>query len=330
MIAQLNPTYIKTRPNKAISRLLSYVLFEGRPLTTKGQWINPIVLSLFELEKRLPQLKTVEKPIFIVGTGRSGSTILGVVLSMHEDVGFLNEPKALWHSIYPEEDLVGTYSRGAAKYRLEAEDVTEKIARSARKLYGAYLTAVASSRVVDKYPEAIFRIPFILKIFPDAKFIFLVRNGWDTCHSIDRWSKRLGVEVKAETHDWWGVNNRKWNLLVDLLVATDPKLKEILPEIKNCDRHSDMAALEWIVTMQEGLRLLKEYPESIYMLRYEDLVTTPESTLTKLLEFAELPRDRKFFDYATQILSPPAEKKPFLLNSAIRPFFDETMALLGY
>ena len=330
MVAQLDSLYIKTRPHKAISRLLSYALFEGRPLTTKGQWINPIVLSLFSLEKRLPQLKKVEKPIFIIGTGRSGTTILGVVLSMHKDVGFLNEPKALWHSIYPEEDLVGSYSRGAARYRLGAEDVTEEISQTAHRLFGAYLTAVASKRVVDKYPELIFRLPFVLKIFPDAKFIFLVRNGWDTCSSIDRWSQRLGMEVEEETHDWWGVNNRKWNLLVDQLVATDPKLKEIAPEIKNCDRHADMAALEWIVTMEEGLRLMQQYPDIIHILRYEDLVSTPESSLTKVLEFAELPSDRQFFDYACQTLSPPVEKKPFPLNPAIRPFFEETMNNLGY
>ena len=36
MIAQINPNYIKTRPMKALTRLMSYALFEGRPVTTKG------------------------------------------------------------------------------------------------------------------------------------------------------------------------------------------------------------------------------------------------------------------------------------------------------
>ena len=83
MVAQIDRLYIRTSPRKALVRILSYALFEGRPLTTKGQWINPLVLTLFSIQKRLPQLKQVRKPIFIVCTGRSGTTILCTLLSMH-------------------------------------------------------------------------------------------------------------------------------------------------------------------------------------------------------------------------------------------------------
>ena len=165
MVAQVDMTYIKLRPSKLYSRLISYALFEGRPLTTRGRWINPILFTLFSLQKRLPQFKKVEKPIFILGTGRSGTTILGLVLSMHRDVGFLNEPKAIWHSIYPYEDVIGSYSRGAAYYRLTESNVDASIKRNAHRIFGTYLTSVFSHRVVDKYPELIFRASFIKAIF---------------------------------------------------------------------------------------------------------------------------------------------------------------------
>jgi hypothetical protein len=318
------------RPIKAVSRLVSYALFEGRPLTTKGRWINPIVFALFALEKRLPLLKKVKRPIFIVGTGRSGTTILGVVLSIHQDVGFLNEPKALWHAIYPNEDLIGSYSCGAARYRLGAEDVTDEISHSAHRLFGAYLTAVASKRVVDKYPELIFRASFIKAIFPDAGFVFLVRNGWDTCQSIKGWSKRFGIQTNDEIHDWWGVNHRKWHLLVNQLVATNPDFKGIVEAVRNLECQTDMAAVEWIVTMREGLRLMREWPDSVHMLHYEELTSHPDKSLVKVLEFCELPTDRAVFDYACQILSPAPSHKSFDLHPAIRPLFEETMTALGY
>jgi Sulfotransferase family len=330
MIAQMDRVYIKTRPSKAVSRLISYALFEGRPLTTKGQWINPLVFSLFALEKRLPQLKPVKKPIFIVGTGRSGTTILGVVLSMHRDVGFLNEPKALWHTIYPDEDLAGNYTRKPARYRLGAEDVTDEARRSAHRLFGAYLAAVASKRVVDKYPELIFRTSFVQEIFPDARFIFIVRNGWDTCQSIETWSKRLGVQVKGEIHDWWGVNNRKWHLLVDQLVATDHQFTPLLQEIMTFDSHRDMAALEWILTMREGLSLVQECPGIVKMVSYEELTSNPESTLAQVLEFCDLPADEKLFSYARNILTSVVPRPACHLHPAIRPHFEETMKILGY
>ncbi|MGB5712996.1 MAG: sulfotransferase, partial [Waterburya sp.] len=302
MVAQLDNLYIKTRPTKALSRLIGYALFEGRPLTTKGQWINPLIFKFLAIAQSFPQLKKVEKPIFVIGTGRSGTTILGVVLSIHGQVGFLNEPKALWHTIYPEEDLIGSYSQGKARYRLGAEDVTDSVRDTAHRLFGAYLSAVASSRLVDKYPELIFRVPFVRQIFPDAKFIFLVRNGWDTCQSIDGWSKRLGTNVKDDTHDWWGLNNRKWHLLVEQIAAKNLALQNTIETIRGYSNHTEMATVEWILTMQEGLKLVEQFPESVYLLKYEELIAQPKNSLEQLLDFCELPQDAKMFDYASQTL----------------------------
>ena len=330
MVAQIDYLYLKTRPSKVISRLLSYALFEGRPVTTKGQWINPLISNLFSVAKNLPQLKKVEKPIFIIGTGRSGTTILGVVLSMHKDVGFLNEPKALWHKIYPQEDLVGSYSRGIAKYRLQEDDVTDEVYYTAHRLFGTYLTAVTSKRVVDKYPEQIFRIPFIKKIFPDAKFILLVRNGWDTCQSIQQWSERFGTQLKEENHDWWGVDDRKWRLLVSQLVQNDPELGQFTSTIESFEDHVDRSAVEWILTMRESLRWLKELPDSICRVSYESLVTNPRTTLESILNFCELPHDQTMFDYACQTLHPVSAKKRLPLNPLIISPFEATMTALGY
>lgn len=245
MVAQIDIKYIKTSYVQTIKRLVSYGLFEGRPLTTKGQWINPLIFTHFGIEKKLPQLKKVEKPIFIVGTGRSGTTILGVLLSMHKQVGFLNEPKALWHSIYPHEDIIGNYSRSKAKYRLTAEDADPRTIKNAHKLFGAYSRILGVERVVDKYPELIFRIPFVREIFPDAKFIFLIRSGWETCHSINSWSQRLGETKNDETHDWWGANDRKWKIMLEELIRPSPLFADCYEEIKNFGSHSDRASVEW-------------------------------------------------------------------------------------
>lgn len=330
MLAQLDPLYIKTRPTKLVSRLISYALFEGRPLTTKGRWINPFVFAAFAAEKRLPQIKRVEQPIFILGTGRSGTTILGIVLSMHRDVGFLNEPKALWHSVYPYEDIIGNYASGPANYRLSEADASGEVKRNARRLFGAYLAATGSKRVVDKYPEMIFRVPFLRAIFPDARFVFLVRNGWDTCHSITKWSERLGVKSSGEVHDWWGVDNRKWNLLVEQLIPGFPCFKGRIDEIRKIKNHSDMSALEWVITMKEGLRLLQEYPKDVYMARYEDFASDTDKAMGRLLDFCSLPPDGKLMSYARETLRKVEAKKPFKLHPTIEPVFIETMAALGY
>ncbi|ORJ58773.1 sulfotransferase family protein [Geothermobacter hydrogeniphilus] len=330
MVAQIDSRYIKIRPTKLVSRLVSYALFEGRPVTTRGQWINPLLFALFSVEKRLPQLKKVKRPLFILGTGRSGTTILGVVLSMHREVGFLNEPKAMWHAIYPHEDVIGSYSCGPARYRLDSADVDAVVQRNANRLFGAYLASVFSNRLVDKYPELIFRVPFVRKIFPDAQFIFLVRNGWDTCSSIDRWSDRCGEQKNGEVHDWWGVNQRKWKLMLKELIEPDSYFADIREVAASFERHTDMAVLEWVVTMREGMRRLRENGDCILMVRYEDLVGSPRRTMLGIAEFAGFDEDEVWLRYGESVLHPASRHAAFEMHPALRPLFDETMQALGY
>ena len=324
MIAQVDTQYIKTRPSRLWSRLLGYAFFEGRPLTTNGQWINPLLFCLFALQKKLPVLREPKAPVFILGTGRSGTTILGLVLSMHRDVGFLNEPKAIWAALRNDEDLIGSYHRGSAHYRLGSSDATPDLCQSAHRIYGAYLRISMTRRIVDKYPELIFRVPFVRQIFPDAKFLFLSRNGWDTCASIDRWSKRLGVQNDGEIHDWWGVNRRKWDCLVEQIVVEHADLAvhaEALSELKD---HRAMAATEWIVTMREGMRVLDEHPDLVFHVPYEVLCADPSEMCSRIAGFTDLAQDDVFLEYAGSVLSAASAKQKFDLPDFLEAPFHQT------
>lgn len=327
MLAQLDSLYIKTRPFKALVRLISYALFEGRPLTTRGRWINPLVFALFKLEKHLPQLKKVDRPIFVLGMGRSGTTVFGKVLSMHRDVGLLNEPKALWHSVHPGEDVIGNYTMDAARFRLPESEATAEVKKNAHRFYGAYLAVTGISRVVDKYMDVVFRVPFIKAIFPDALFVVLVRSGWDVCRSIEGWSRRFGSATSA---DWWGRDRRKWNYIVDELVAGDEAFDGLVEEIRSFESQRDMAAVEWIVSMRESLKVIREYPDSTRMIKYEDMTENPTGVLKTMCDFCGLSRDEKFLRYGESVISQVPPKEPFDIHPSIRQLFEETMASMGY
>ena len=303
---------------------------QGRFLTTGYRWLNPFILTQLRLSQRLPQLKSVVKPIFVIGTGRSGSTILGKVLSMHRDIGFLNEPKAMWYTLDAREDVNGHFQRGVGQYRFDTAVATAKTRQAAHRLFGFYLTLTGSKRVLDKNPEIVFRLPFVRTIFPDAKFIFLVRNGWDTIHSITTWSKTNGRQVDDERQDWWGVEQRKWHLMVEQLVSTEPLLSQMQTEVGALSREEAMAAVEWIVTMQEGIRALQTMPEHIYCLHYEALTQEPRSTALALQTFCELPHDEIFLKYAVQALTPNIPKEPITLAPILQKAFVETMVKLNY
>ncbi|PKO87646.1 MAG: sulfotransferase [Betaproteobacteria bacterium HGW-Betaproteobacteria-10] len=326
MVAQIDRHYFATRPLRLWSRLLAYGLFEGRPLTTRGRWINPLIFAHCRLSALMPQMKRVNAPIFILGTGRSGTTILGVVLSMHRDIGFLNEPKALWHAAHGGEDLIGSYDRGEARYRLGGDDASVEVQRKMHHSFGLYLRLSGARRLLDKYPELIFRVPFVREIFPDARFLFLSRDGWDTCGSIGQWSQRLGTEVSGERHDWWGADRRKWRLLVEQIVPEHADLAPYAMTLDALDDQRAMAALEWIVSTREGLRLASEDPTKVLHVPYEDLCQDPELVARQIETFASLPDDPVFRRYATEKLAAPRSHSQFdLPHWLLRPF-EQTQA----
>lgn len=325
MVAQIDKTYIQQRPGKIWTRLTAYALFEGRPLTTRGQFINPALQKLYSLLSRLPVLKPVEKPVFIIGTGRSGTTVLGKVLSIHRDVGFLNEPKILWNSAFENEDLIGSYSQNPPKVRMSDQDVTPDASRVLHRLHGAYLRLSGAGRLVDKYPELVFRTKCVLGLYPDAKFVFISRNGWDTAASIKHWSERLGTTEQGETHDWWGRDDRKWLTLVDQLVASHDGLRDHLNDIRKVQDHTLRAAIEWVLSMQEGLRLQSELPAHTFLhVEYEALCAQPAQQIARILEFSGLSQDQVCLTYADTILKPVRPYQQDMWPDWFAPIFQDT------
>ena len=330
MVAQIDKDYVSRSLRKTWIRLVSYSLFEGRPLTTRGRWINPGVLLLARLIGNRAQSRSVTAPLYILGQGRSGSTVLGLVLSMHREIAFLNEPKAVWHSAYPYEDLAGNFTDQPAKYALNSEDATYDVQRRLHNLYGAYLKISGMQRVLDKYPELLFRVPFVITIFPDARFLLLFRNGWDVCHSIDNWSR---VHANADSNvleDWWGKNDRKWHFLVDQLVIREADLRNHASELRTLDRQLDRAALEWILTMREIRRVHTRYTDRTLLVSYESLVNTPRKILSEIMEFCALPLDENVLDFADDRLRESSSHKKFDLPEVLIDPFNSMLHDFGY
>lgn len=330
MVAQIDKTYVDYGLSRTLRRVISYTLFEGRPLTTKGRWFNPVVFASLRALARLPGQPMVKQPIFITGLGRSGTTILGILLSLHHRVGYLNEPKAIWHLLDQRQDLNANYSSQGGIYRLRAEEVTPHLRRKAHRMFSRYLALTGSDRLVDKYPELIFRIDYIRAIFPDAKCIFITRNGADAVPSVVQWSTRLGVKSGENIDDWWGRNDVKWNYLREQLILSDPAYQKVWTLATADLDHTNRAALEWIVTMREGLEQQRRYPETVIRVAYEALLQDPANELVRLQQQCGLIPDPAVVDYAQKRLyDNPAKKMPSLLPM-IGEMFIETMGQLGY
>jgi hypothetical protein len=196
--------------------------------------------------------------------------------------------------------------------------------------YGAFLRLTRSRRVLDKYPELVFRVGLVRALFPDARFLLLVRAGADTCRSVAAWSVRHRTRHGGETHDWWGAERRKFRALVEQGAAREPDLAGARAELLALERQEDMAALEWILAMRSGLAAAERHPEHVLVVRYEELVARPRETVARGLDFAALARDERVLAYAERSAVPRAPAAPLELAPVLERPFESTSARLHF
>ena len=131
-------------------------------------------------------------PFFIVGSARSGTTLLRLMLNAHHEVAVPPESRFVVE-LYKGSDTVGTSQflialAGHKRFQawdLPIEAVREELGPSPtteyadvmRAAYRAYARVHGKVRWGDKTPRYVEHLPLLAKLFPDARFIHLVRDG---------------------------------------------------------------------------------------------------------------------------------------------------------
>lgn len=121
-----------------------------------------------------PRAYALDRPIFIVGCSRSGTTVLVDMFKCHCDLAQWSEAGEVADPNYlaPNRSHVRT-----------AEDATSWHARRMRLLFGLYARLSGKRHFVNKHPENSLRLPYLKRIFPDAKFVHVIRDDRATAYS---------------------------------------------------------------------------------------------------------------------------------------------------
>lgn len=204
--------------------------------------------------------ENVKRPIFVVGHSRSGSTLLATLLGRHSRILALPEThffggsysgfflRRFWsyRSIgsllrFTVDDNIRLRDLGLHKESIKSSLISQPDINSKSILDCIFSSCLKSSKkqlVLEKTPYHIEHVDRILKWYPEARIICIVRDGRDAIDS----------QILAPwTH-------------------SSPK------------RH----ALYWAWCVKRSIKLQRKYPESVTIVRYEDLVMDPSSTLRKL------------------------------------------------
>jgi hypothetical protein len=236
-------------------------------------------------------------PIFIIGTGRCGSTAFHDLLTLHPDVTWLSD----WNNRFPDRpELNRTVLRchsipGARRllrhhwhpveayrfwdyyypgFSMPFRDLTAEDAMPAAT---ARLQAAAAACVSPRRPHLLSKITgwprlgFLNAVYPNARFISVIRDGRATAGSLLRvkfWAGWRGPE------GWgWGplspAQNERWKSYGQSFVA--------------------LAALQWEILMQAYERAKQLIPPSrLLEIRYEQLCADPLGVTRHAAQFAEL------------------------------------------
>lgn len=208
-----------------------------------------------------------QRPIFIVGCPRSGTTLLQLMLHAHPAIAIPPENRFLLEMYDNREQFGDLRERGNRRkvaqfivrrrrsklrdFGLDPDQTLRRIVReaptvgaAAEVVFRSYAERFGKRRWGDKRPAYIQRLDVVLRLFPDAQIIHIVRDGRDCVSSLKRMP-------------WW--------------------------------EGGSMSAIRiWRAAIIKGRRARARLPEHAYIeVRYEDLVTNPDVELRRLCAFLD-------------------------------------------
>jgi protein-tyrosine sulfotransferase len=213
---------------------------------SKDSFYLKIMPLLVSLSNMLPKRNKVysnneiqsQNPFFIIGSGRNGSTLLGSMLNMNPAIAVVPEQFALSYSIIRYklfnyrswaalvDDIVSLFESashwktdlGFLKKELKSLSKSQQSLRSLIDLiYTGYLNTAGDNYKVwgDKTPRNTIMLDYIYPVYPESKYIFLVRDGRDVVRSYIHGSERFfGRYNKLENAIWlWNNSISRWESL---------------------------------------------------------------------------------------------------------------------
>jgi hypothetical protein len=233
--------------------------------------LNPIKKLLGTTLKKAPWLGApfLKEPVFLIGSGRSGTTYLQHILELHPDIdGYPGEAEPLWHvATYPYHEK----QPPVPPIWLDPETFTNFSVQNwpsawkytIKGMFGSHFLFSHKHIFLQKTVMNNFMLEEMLHMYPKAKFIYLIRNGWSVALSYQ----------KKELQKYANPIYRKYIDKGDL------------------KRVREIHAKYWNDTIERVEEDKKKYfsASNFLEIRYENLVAKPEETIKDILGFMGLP-----------------------------------------
>lgn len=236
------------------------------------------------------------KPVFILASPRSGSSLL---------FGILSRNKAFWtiggesHGVIEGIPELRPLASGHDSNRLTADNagaavraaLKERFIKLLRDCDGRpYLKAgLAAIRMLEKTPKNALRVPFLNAVFPDALFIHLHRDPRENISSImEAWRDGARYVSYTKLEGWDG----NWSLLLP------PGWRGLRGKPLE-----QIAAFQWASANAHILDDLAQIPARRWIsVSHADLIADPQTQVRRLCKFAGVPFDKHMAEVTSSTL----------------------------
>ncbi len=234
----------------------------------------------------------LKPPIIILGNTRSGTTVVQNAMSFHPNVAIWYEPRTLWLYADP----------GRKHDEFDEKDATDKVKKYIRGRFLKYQQQNGNRIVIEKTPANILKISYVRAIFPEAIFLFIVRNPFSFISSVElKWqrpvtkkgiNRRLMSTPITQLHHYAGrffmqqfgkrILRRKY------LSIWGPRYKGIERDLKTTDLLT-VIARQWAICSRKAEEDLALFEDGqVLRLKYEEFVTNPIANLERICTYCGL------------------------------------------
>src|SRR4030067_450472 len=228
----------------------------------------------------------LKPPIILFGNTRSGTSIVQKVMSTHPDIVGWYEPSELWLYADP----------GRPHDEFDESDATDKVKRYIRKQFLKYQKHHGNCVVMEKTPKNILKIPYVRAIFPEATYLFIVRNPFSFISSVEfKWQRPVtgrGIIRRLKSTPLNQLHHHLGNYIVQqynkrilrrkYLSIWGPRYKGIHEDLKTLPLLT-VIARQWSIGSRKAEQDLAHFDEGqVLRLRYEDFVERPIDHLERI------------------------------------------------
>lgn len=229
--------------------------------------------------------------IIIIGAPRSGTNMLRDILASFPDI-----------TTWPCDEINYIWRHGNMRYpsdELLAEHARPSVAEYIQGRFDAIRKAHGASLVLEKTCANCLRVPFVDRAVPDARYIYIHRDGLDaTGSAMLRWKAELDIPyilqklryVPPMDIPYYGF--RYFWSRVYRFFSRDKRLAFWGPRLDDMDdilqKHTlqEVCALQWQRCVEKAEAAFADMPDDrVIRVGYENFVRNPTSELSRVLEF---------------------------------------------